>query len=208
MKLSWLIPREKKFFELLIMEAEAVLRGAEILHDIVTRYIEVETKKDKIVEVEHQADDIVHNIFEELNSTYITPIDREDISGLASALDNILDHIHGAARRLVIYKTPVSDQTMIKFSEALLKACIEINFAVKDLKDFNKPQKIEERCVEVNRIENIGDEILNNGVEELFETKEAIDIIKLKEIYEFMESAIDRCEDAANVISDIVIKNR
>jgi len=207
-KLSWLIPREKKFFDMLMIEADAVLKGAQVLCDLITDYTDVVAKKNKITEIEHQADDVVHLIFEELNETFITPIDREDISSLASALDNVLDHIHGAARRLFLYKIPSPDETMRRFSDTLLKACNELNLAVKDMKKLKNPEKIEERCVEVNRLENVGDEILNYGVVELFETKEAKDIIKLKEIYEFMESAIDRCEDAANVISDIVIKNR
>jgi predicted phosphate transport protein (TIGR00153 family) len=208
LKLTWLIPKEKKFFELLVMESNAVLKGAEALHDLVKEYTDVVAKKNKITEIEHQADDIVHLIFEELNETFVTPIDREDISGLASALDNVLDHIHGAARRLLLYKIPSADETMVRFANTLLKACNELNLAVKDMKKMKNPGKIEERCVEVNRLENVGDEILNYGVVQLFETKEPKDIIKLKEIYEFMESAIDRCEDAANVISDIVIKNR
>ena len=208
MKLSWLIPREKKFFDLLVVEADAVLKGAETLHELIENYTDLEAKKNKITEIEHQADDVVHLIFEKLNETFITPIDREDISGLASALDNILDHIHGAVRRLFLYKIASPDETMARFTDTLLKACTEVNLSVKDMEKMKNPKKIEERCVEVNRLENVGDEILNYGVVKLFETKEPKDVIKLKEIYEFMESAIDRCEDAVNVISDIVIKNR
>jgi len=208
MKLSMLIPRERKFFDMLDMEADAVLKGAQVLFNLMGNYSGVEEAKNKITEIEHQTDDIVHNIFLELNLTFVTPIDREDISGLASALDNVLDHIHGAARRLYSYEVEAATKAMVDFAGILLKACTELNLAVKDLRELKKPEKIEERCVEVNSLENEADEVLNIGVAELFKTRDAKEIIKLKEIYEFLESAVDRCEDAANVISDITMKNR
>jgi predicted phosphate transport protein (TIGR00153 family) len=208
MRLSWLIPQETKFFDMLEIEAEAVLKGAQLLFNLLNDFKDVEKMKNMITEVERQTDDLVHGIFEKLNQTFITPIDREDISSLASSLDNVLDHIHGAARRIHLYEIEQPTKTMVEFATVLLKACTELNFAVKDMKELKKPEKIEEICVEVNSLENKADEILNNGVVELFKTKDAKEIIKLKEIYEFLESAVDRCEDAANVISDIVMKNR
>lgn len=190
------------------MEANAVLKGAQLLYNFMNDYRNVEDMKDRISEIEHQTDDLVHSIFEKLNETFITPIDREDISSLASALDNVLDHIHGAARRIHLYEVQGPTKTMKRFSEVILKACTELALAVKEMRELKKPEKIEGRCVDINTFENEADEILNYGVVELFKVEDAKGIIKLKEIYEFLESAVDRCEDAANVISDIVMKNR
>ncbi|MHC1635641.1 MAG: DUF47 domain-containing protein [Candidatus Methanospirareceae archaeon] len=211
MRISWLIPREKKFFDLLEKEATNILRGAQRIYELMNNNNynhDIERAKEEITEIEHETDDIVHTIFEELNVTFITPIDREDISALASALDNILDHIHGAVRRMYLYGIEEPTPAMRDFARVLLRASEELNLAVRSLRELEKPERIEERCIKVNSLENEADEILNYGVTELFKKDDVKEIIKLKEIYEFLESAVDRCEDAANVISDIVVKNR
>jgi predicted phosphate transport protein (TIGR00153 family) len=208
MRLSWLIPQEKKFFDMLEVESSLVLKAAEFLSSLFDNYGNLMEIKNRITDIEHEGDDTVHKIFEALNQTFITPIDREDIADLTSALDNVLDHIYGAVRRLYLYEIENPTKTMIEFSKVLVKACAQLDLAVKELKELKAPEKIEQRCIEVNKIENDGDEILSGGVVELFKTKDAKEIIKLKEIYDFLESAVDRCEDAANVISDIVMKNR
>jgi uncharacterized protein Yka (UPF0111/DUF47 family) len=145
---------------------------------------------------------------EELNKTFITPIDHEDISKLASALDDVLDHIHAASRRFNLYNIKKPTKVMIAFSDILLEACKDLEIAVSGIRNLKDPEGIEKKCVEVNTLENKADEILNSSVAELLKGKDAIKIIKLKEIYEFLESAMDRCEDAADVISDIVVKHR
>ncbi len=208
MKFTWLIPREKKFFNMLEIESEAVLKGAQYLNNLMENFADIEETYHTITEVEHQTDDIVHSIFEALNTTFITPIDREDISQLASSLDDILDHIHGTIRRIYLYNIAKPTKPMIELTAVILKACIELNFSVKAMKKLENPADIEARCVEVNRLENEADEINNHAVVELFNIGDVKEIIKIKEIYSFLESATDRCEDAANVISDIVIKNR
>lgn len=192
------------------MEADAVVKGAQILYNLMRDYTNAGEAREKIATIEHQADEIVHNIFEELNQTFITPIDSEDISGLALALDNVIDHINGAARRIHSYEVEYPTKAMIDFSEVLLKSTTELCAAVRELRDPKNAKSIEARCIEINRLENEGDIILNKGVVELFDnvTRGAKEMIKLKEIYEFIESAIDRCEDATNVISDIIMKNR
>lgn len=192
------------------MEADAVVKGAQILYNLMRDYTNVGAAREKIATIEHQADEIVHNIFEELNQTFITPIDSGDISGLALALDNVIDHINGAARRVHSYEIEYPTKAMMDFSEILLKSTTELCAAVRELREPKNAKRIEARCVEINRLENEGDVILNKGVVELFDnvTRGAKEMIKLKEIYEFIESAIDRCEDATNVISDIIMKNR
>ena len=208
MRFTWLIPREKKFFDMLEMETEAVHKGAQYLNDLMANYENVEDAFNKIKEIEHKTDNIVHTIFEALNTTFITPIDSEDISRLASALDDILDHIYAAVRRIHIYKIKKPTQSMIDFATVLLNACQALDCSVKGMKKLEKPENIEERCVEINRLENVADEINNRASVELFKLDDVKEIIKIKQIYDFFESATDRCEDAANVISDIVIKSR
>lgn len=193
---------------MLEMESEAVLKGAQYLYNLMHNFVNVEETYNKITEVEHQTDDIVHSIFEALNTTFITPIDREDISKLASSLDDILDHIYGAARRIFIYNIAKPTQPMVEFASVLLRACNELNHCIKGMKKLEEPENIEARCVDVNSLENEADEINNQAAVELFKMDDVKEIIKIKEIYAFLESAADRCEDAANVISDIVIKNR
>lgn len=208
MKFSWLIPREKKFFNMLEIESEAVLKGAQYLNNLMGNFVNVEETYKMITEIEHQADDMVHSIFEALNTTFITPIDREDISKLASALDDILDHIHGSMRRIFLYNIEKPPQRMIELTAVLLKSCTELDCSVKGLKNLADPEQIESKCIEINRLENVADEINNQAIVELFKMDDAKEIMKLKEIYSYLESATDRCEDASNVISDIVIKNR
>jgi len=204
---SWLIPQEKKFFDMLENEAENVLVGAKAISELLNDSADIDVVRKKVEEIEHRGDDIVHEIFEALNTTFITPIDHEDISKLASALDDVLDHIHSVTRRLYFYNIKYRTKPMKMFIKVLLKACEELNIAVKGIRELKKPEAIEQKCVEVNTLENEADEILNKSIVELLKVKDAIEFIKLKEIYDFLEIAMDRCEDAANVISDIVVKH-
>lgn len=142
-----------------------------------------------------------------LNKTFITPIDHEDISALASAFDDVLDYIDGTAARLVLYEIKKPEENMIKLAEVLVTQATELNQALKGLRNIKSPKEIETRCIEVNRLENVADDIYKNSVAQLFKRTDAIEIMKLKEVYERLEFATDKCEDAANVISDIVVKN-
>jgi predicted phosphate transport protein (TIGR00153 family) len=174
---------------------------------MVKNYDNIEKKQQKIKDIEHQGDDFVHEIFEELNKTFITPIDHEDISKLASAFDDVLDYIDGTATRLVLYDIQKPEENMIKLAEVLLQQTTELRYAISGLHKIKNPKEIEKRCVEVNRLENVADDIYKTSVADLFRQKDAIEIMKLKEVYERLEYATDKCEDVANVISDIVVKN-
>ena len=206
-KLSWLVPHEKKFFDMLESEATNLLKGSQTLSGFINNGMDPEMIKG-VKDIEHHGDDIVHEICEELNKTFITPIDHEDISKLASALDDVLDHIHAAARRIHLYEIKNPTKTMIDLSNILLETCKELEMAVNGIRNLKDPENIEKGCVKVNTLENKSDEILNSSLAELFKGSDVIEIIKLKEIYDFLEIAMDRCEDAANVISDIVVKHR
>jgi len=204
---EWIIPQDKHFFNMLENESKNVLDGSNAFLDMLKNYENIKEKQQKIKDIEHQGDDFVHEIFEELNKTFITPIDHEDISALASAFDDVLDYIDGTATRLVLYEIKKPEENMIKLAEVLLKQTTELNTALGGLRNIKNPKEIEKRCIEVNRLENVADDIYKTSVAELFRRKDAIEIMKLKEVYERLEFATDKCEDAANVISDIVVKN-
>ncbi|MCZ7392649.1 MAG: DUF47 family protein [Candidatus Methanoperedens sp.] len=204
---EWILPQDKHFFNMLENESQNVLDGSNAFLDMLKNYENIKEKQQKIKDIEHQGDDFVHEIFEELNKTFITPIDHEDISGLASAFDDVLDYIDGTAARFVLYDIEKPEENMIKLAEVLVKQTTELNIALCGLRNLKNPKEIEKRCIEVNRLENIADDIYKTSVAQLFKRKDAIEIMKLKEVYERIEFATDKCEDAANVISDIVVKN-
>jgi predicted phosphate transport protein (TIGR00153 family) len=204
---EWIIPQDKHFFDMLENESRNVIEGSNAFINMLKNYDNIEERQHKIKDIEHQGDDFVHEIFEELNKTFLTPIDHEDISSLASVLDDVLDRIDGVAARLVLYDIQKPEDNMIMMADALAIQVEEINNAIMELRNAKNHEQIEERCIEVNRLENVADEIYKRSIADLFTRKDAIEIMKLKEIYECLESATDMCEDAANVISDIIVKN-
>ncbi len=204
---EWILPQDKHFFNMLENESNNVLDGSKAFLDMLKNYENIKEKAQKIKDIEHQGDDFVHEIFEELNKTFITPIDHEDISALASAFDDVLDYIDGTATRLVLYEIEKPEENMVKLAEVLVTQATELNIALSGLRNLKNAKEIEKRCIEVNRLENVADDIYKTSVAQLFKRKDAIEIMKLKEVYERLEFATDKCEDAANVISDIVVKS-
>ena len=150
---------------------------------------------------------ITHQIFHELGSNFITPFDREDIQRLASVLDDVIDFIHGSAKRIELYKIDTIHPSMIKLGELILESATELNKAIPQLKDMRDVSLIREACVKINSIENHADDIFDMAVARLFEEEtNAIEIIKIKEVLSALETATDRAEDAANVLESILIK--
>ena len=204
---EWIIPQEKHFFDMLEEQADIVLEGAESLLDMVKNFNNVAEKRDRIKDIEHKGDEMVHTIAEALTRTFVTPIDQEDISKLTSRLDDILDYIEAASHRLWSYEIKSIPPDMVKLTEVILTSSREVNHAVKDLRNFKKKNEILNHCIEINRLENTGDDITHVAVAELFKKHDAVSIMKLKEIYEYLEEATDKCEDAADVIKDVFMKN-
>ena len=204
---EWIIPQSKHFFDMFAQQADVVVEGSEALLDMVKNFNNVAQKRDKIKDIEHKGDELVHKISQELNKTFVTPIDQEDISKLTSRLDDILDYIEAASHRIWSYEIKTIPPDMIKLTEVIVTSSKEVNHAVKDLKNFKKKNEILEHCIEINRLENVGDDITHTAVAALFKSHEAVDIMKLKEIYEYLEEATDKCEDAADVIKDVFMKN-
>jgi len=204
--LSWLIPQEKHFFDMIEKQSKNVLDGVDALVDMLKRYEDLDKKREKIKEKENEGDKMVHDIHAELNKTFITPIDREDICKLTSSLDDILDNLEAVAERLVLYKIKKPPKYMLEFALTLQKTAHNVHEAISRLRNFKDATQIKNFCKEVNTLENEGDTLLRKAMAELFNGKDAVEIIKIKELYDDMESAIDRCEDVADVLGDILVK--
>lgn len=202
-------PKTPEFFDLFEKSANTILQGAKLLDDFFSDANNLEKKLKAIEDCEHAGDQITHDTVEMLNKTFITPIDREDIHKLITEMDDILDLIYGTANRVVLYKVPPASGDMKKVVKILVQAVEEVAKAVLRLRHMTKkPELILAQCIEINRLENEADEALRLAISNLFEReKDPIRVIKEKEILETLESATDRCEDVANVLEGIVLKN-
>jgi uncharacterized protein Yka (UPF0111/DUF47 family) len=204
---EWLIPQDKIFFDLFEQQAVVLTKAAQKLVNLTEDFTNVKEKRHEIEELEHQGDQITHDIYEQLNRTFITPLEPEEISRLASTLDEVLDYIDGATEKMFYYGIEATDVHMVELAKLIHMQTVELEGAVKGIRSIKNPKYIEERCIEVNRLENLADDVLAHAVTDLFRTQHAITIIKLKDIYEHLETATDYSEDVANVLSDIAIRH-
>ncbi len=202
-----LIPHDKIFFDLFEKQAGVLKEAAWQLVALAEDFTNVKEKRHEIEKLEHKGDQITHDIYEQLNRTFITPLDPEEISRLASTLDEVLDYIDGATEKMYYYNIGATDAHMIELAKLIHMSTSEIESAVKGIRSIKDPRYIEERCIEINRLENLADDVLAHAVTDLFKTNDAITIIKFKDIYEHLETATDYCEDVANVLSDIAIRH-
>ncbi len=202
------IPREEKFFELFEESAHNAVKTAHSLKNLLDTWQNVEIMIGEITELEHEGDRITHQIMKELNRTFVTPFDREDIASLAHSLDDVTDFIHAAADAMLIYKIDQPTQRAKELAETIVQAAAEIERAVPQLRHRAQLKQVLERCVEINRLENVADKVFRAAMAELFDdSKDLAHVIKWREIYEHMESATDRCEDVANVLEGVAIKH-
>lgn len=202
-----LIPHDKIYFDLFEKQAGVMKEAAWQLVALTEDFTNVKEKRHEIEKLEHKGDQITHDIYKQLNTSFITPLDPEEISLLASTLDEVLDYIDGATEKMYYYNIGATDAHMIELAKLIHMSTTELESAVKGIRSIKDPRYIEERCIEVNRLENLADDVLAHAVTELFKTNDAITIIKLKDIYEHLETATDYCEDVANVLSDIAIRH-
>ena len=204
-----LLPKDTSFFDLFDQLAGKVLDAARALEEMLERWDRLEARVREMKDLEHECDAITHRTFDKLNLTFITPLEREDIHELASRLDDIVDHIDSTASRLVIYgvKKPTDEAKLL--AQVLTRTCIEVQKAVAGLRNLKDPASLSRISVEINRLENESDDILRLALKRLFERQngDVLEVIKLKEIYEKLESAVDRCEDVANVIQAVVLRH-
>ena len=203
-----LIPREEKFFEMFVQQAENVLDGARQLKALLEDYTDLDQKRLLIEKTENNGDEIAHSILEKLNTTFITPMDREDIHALTCALDDILDLIHATAMKLHLYRVDAVTPDASKLANIILRATEETLALIRDLDKMKKPKHMKERWIEVNRLENEGDVVSRAAIAGLFENEtNPIEVIKWKELYEHLETATDKCEDAVNIVEAVCLKN-
>jgi len=201
-----LLPREEKFYHLFQKQVEIISEAARILLDGVragrARLGEAATE---IAVLEHRGDEVIHETFTRLNQTFITPLDPEDIHNLSSALDNVLDGIEDTSHRMVSYGIDPVPPNMATLSEVVESCAKSLKAAFEALAE-NRP--VMTHCIEINRLENEADRIGRSAVVELFQKeKDPITLIKLKEVYDFFEATIDCCEDVADVLQNVVVKN-
>lgn len=203
-----IIPREEAFFDLFKAQATNVVEGAKLLKDLLEDYTDIDQKRMKIEKTESFGDEIGHKIIEKLNRTFITPMDREDIHALSSALDDILDFINATAQRLNLYGVKSINDEAKELANIVLRAAEETLALTESMKNLKDIKSMKSRWIEVNRLENEGDKVSRNAIAGLFKNeKDPIEVIKWKELYEHLETAIDKCEDAANIVEAVALKN-
>jgi len=203
------LPKDRVFFTLFENMAEVVGKMASQLQLMVN-----ESDEDKRAEIsaiienlEHKNDDFTHNVFTELGRNFITPLDREDIHALATALDDIADYIYATAKKINFYKVNPNDLGIHKLAELVLQGSVEIKRAVHGLRDMKNLREMTEAIVKINSIENQADDVFDMSIDNLFNRENDFkEVIKKREIYQVLEIATDKCEDAANVIESIIIK--
>ncbi len=202
------VPKEVKFFDFLNMQAENIVKAADAFKTAVKKGpFDDETVK-KIKNFEHEGDTLAHEIVDMLNRTFITPIDREDIHALANILDDILDMINSMSNRIHLYKLDPRNDGMIAFADTIDQSTQALANAVKHMHDTKRSRRVLDYCIEVNRLENMGDQLRDKTISGLFENeKDPIQVIKWKEIYEGAEATLDTCEHVAKVIEAILVKH-
>lgn len=207
--LKYFIPQDRHFFPLFDKAATNLNVGGNAIAELVKCTTQEERIKwfREIEKIEHRGDEITHEIFLELGKNFITPFDREDIHRLVTAIDDVLDFIHGSSKRIELYKLTEMSNDTIKLAELIHTGTSELRRAVLELKNMQKMRDITDALVRINSIENHADDIFDHAVAQLFEhEKDAVKIIKEKEVLSALETATDKCEDAANVIESIMLK--
>lgn len=200
-----LVPKDKKFFDMFVDMTANIGEGARLLKAILDDFENVEVRVKQLKELEHKGDEMTHGVLIKLNQTFITPFDREDIHQLASKLDDVIDYVYAAGERLVMYKILQAPPAVSELAGVIIRQADQLSKAVSMLE---KHDNVLEICVEINRLENEADQIGRAALAALFEReKDPINLIKIKELIEVLETATDKAEDAANVLESVVLKS-
>ena len=203
-----LFPKEENFFELFEELADKIEEGGNFFLEMTKNRDYSEAKVSRLKELEHEADGITHKTYEKMHKTFLTPIDREDIYALVNKMDSIMDVIEATAIRIHMYKVKKPDDEIIKQAQILNDSIKKVKSIVHAMRNMKNSQMILDDCVEINTLENAGDVVLRTIITELFiKEKDAIELIKWKEIFERIEEAIDVCEDVSNIVEGIVLKH-
>ncbi len=198
-------PRQDRFYELFRKQAVLIVEGARQLKDMLAHYTDAEAKAKALKDTEHKCDAVTHEIMTELNTSFVTPFDREDIHSLATSMDDILDEIEGVSSRMVMLKIARPTQEEIRMADILVQAAIEIERAIANLAQL---KELATFCQRIKELEHEADEISRAMITRLFDKEENVkELIKWKELYGRLESTADCCEDVANIIEGIVLKH-
>lgn len=207
---QYFVPKDRKFFPLFEQASSNLIKLGEKLVEAVNTE-DISTRKELFKEIshlEHVGDEITHQIFLELGKNFITPFDREDIHRLASAIDDVADYIHGSANRMLLYNVEEITPPIKELSDLILEAVTDLDKAIRELRNLKNIRAIADSCVRINSIENKADDVFDKAVGQLFDfEKDAIVVIKYKEVLFGLETATDKCEDAANILEGILIKH-
>jgi hypothetical protein len=200
-----LIPREERFFDMFVEDAANVLAAARELEAMLRSYDDVETRAKRIFAMEHHGDELTHHIGNRLAVTFVTPFDREDIVALISALDDVLDLIEEVADTFILYRVEAPTPPAVQQAGIVVRQCEQLHEALGSLKGF---KGLNRYWIEVHRLENEGDRIARAAMADLFSTsRDAVEVVKWKDLYALLEDCIDKCEDVANIIEKIVVKH-
>ncbi len=206
--LRWLLPREEDFFTLFERHAALTVEGANEMRRLVAGGQNIRALAARIKEIEHETDVITHTCVERLHKTFITPLDRDDIHRLITRMDDVMDYIESAAAAVMLYELAETTAPARALADVLVRATEAVAVAVAGLKNLKRADGVLKACIEVNRLENEGYEILRNALAELFRgATDPLLVLKWKEVYEALENATDRCEDVANVIEGVVLEH-
>ena len=201
------LPKDFDFFSLFEKQAEYAVEAASYLKELVAKGTLDESSLKKMHDIEHQGDEVAHAIIDQLNKTFITPFEREDIHALTKQLDDVIDMIYTIANRLRIYNITKANKNLVDFASVIEESVRCIASAIKGLRNVKNTKPVSESCIEINRLENVGDLMRDKAVEELFKTeKDHLMVIKLKDIYQDAETVLDICEDVAHVVGSILVK--
>jgi uncharacterized protein len=206
--LRFLIPKEYSFFSIFDEHAATLVDASQGFVDLLENYSEARVRANNIQTVEHRADDIAHRAMEMLHKTFITPIDRDLIQKLISRMDDVVDLIDGTSSRMVLYGVKEPRPDLVDLARVLNRATLEVQKAVRCLRNLKNVDEINRACIEINKLENDGDSLRDLSVARLFQDDQPTkEILIWKELYETVEWAIDRCEDVADIIWSIVLES-
>ena len=205
--LRWFLPREEDFFGFFERHAALTVEGAKEMRRLIGGGQDVPVLTARIREIEHETDVITHGCVERLHKTFITPLDRDAIHQLITRMDDVMDYIESAAVAVNLYELTEMTAAAQAMADVLVRATEAVAVAVSGLKNLKRSDDVLKACIEVNRLENEGDDILRGALADLFRGKDPLLVLKWKEVYEALENATDSCEDVANVIEGVVLEH-
>lgn len=201
------LPKDFNFFDLFEKQVKYAVEAATYFKELVSKNNIDEKSLENMHRLEHEGDEVTHEIFERLNKTFITPFDREDIHALAKELDDIVDMLYTIVNRLRVYNVAGGNKNLMEFASVIEESVLAVECAIKGLRSAKNLKSIKESCVEVNRLENVGDAMRDAMLAKLFETeKDPVSLIKWKDVYQDAETVLDICEDVAHIVQNILVK--